>query len=371
MPDVSPTKWHRAHTSWFFEEFVLAEADPGYEAFDPSYRYLFNSYYESVGAHGERATRGLVSRPGAAEISEYRAHVDEAIRGLFRRGAISESTARTLELGIHHECQHQELLLMDIKNVLYSNPLRPAYCEAPPHPERIVAKAGWLEHDGGLVEIGHSGAGFCFDNELPRHLVYLYPFALASTPVTCREWLGFIADGGYERSELWLSEGWAWLQTSSISCPLYWEPAGPDGDHRVFSLRGMVDMDPDEPVCHVSYFEADAYARWAGARLPTEAEWEAVADGEPAGGAWFGNVWEWTSSAYAPYPGFRPLEGSLGEYNGKFMVDQYVLRGGSFGTPPGHSRTTYRNYFPAGARWPFTGLRLATDAFIARSAAAR
>ncbi len=386
MPDVSPTKWHRAHTTWFFETFVLEPHHPGYEAFHPGYGFLFNSYYEGVGPRHARAERGLVSRPGAAEVARYRRAVDDAMGG-FLDAPLEPAIAALVELGLHHEQQHQELLVMDAKHVLSRNPLRPTYVDWPASPPGEVPPLGWLEHGGGVVSVGHGGAAFCFDNELPRHEVLLPPFALAERPVTCGEWCAFIDDGGYRRPELWLSEGWATVVQQGWEAPLYWERA--DGDWHVFTLAGTRPVDPAEPVCHVSYFEADAYARWAGARLPTEQEWEAAAaaaaaatsmpegdfldparphprplgDGTDAtGGATrglLGGVWQWTSSAYAPYPGFAPAPGAVGEYNGKFMVNQYVLRGGSCATPPGHARTTYRNFFPASARWAFSGLRLA------------
>ena len=379
MPDVSPTKWHRAHTSWFFETFVLAPHVPGYREFHPAFAYLFNSYYEAVGPRHARPQRGLLSRPGVAEIASYRAHVDAAMVDVLDvlDGPMTPAVDDLIELGLHHEQQHQELMLMDIKHVLSCNPLQPAYLAGPvtaaPAADRPL---GWIEHAGGLVEVGHGGDGFAFDNELPRHRAWLEPFAVADRPVSCGDWLAFIDDGGYRRPELWLSDGWAAVQSERWEAPLYWHR-----DHRewtVFTLAGSKPVAAGEPVCHISYHEADAYARWAGARLATEAEWEAVAataatqaksfepfdlellhprPGPP--GAFPAGVWEWTSSAYSPYPGFRPAAGAVGEYNGKFMVNQHVLRGGSCVTPPGHVRVTYRNFFPPGARWPFTGARLA------------
>jgi ergothioneine biosynthesis protein EgtB len=389
MPDVSPTKWHRAHTSWFFETFLLVPGLPGYRPFHSDYGYLFNSYYEAVGARHPRPERGLLSRPGAAEVGKYRAHVDEAMERLLDRD-LEPARAALVELGLNHEQQHQELLLMDIKHVLSCNPLRPAYAERPAPPPGRPAPLGWLDHPGGEVEIGHRGPGFAFDNECPRHPVRLAPFALGDRLVTCGEWRDFMADDGYARPELWLSDGWATVNAGGWQAPLYWSPDGA-GDWTVFTLSGERPVDPAEPVAHVSLYEADAYATWCHARLPTEAEWEAVAaataapdspgdpgdPGDPgrfldraalhprpaAGGPQlFGDLWEWTRSAYAPYPGFCPAPGAVGEYNGKFMVNQYVLRGGCCATPPGHVRPTYRNFFPAGARWPFTGLRLARDA---------
>lgn len=384
MPDVSPTKWHRAHTTWFFEEFVLVPHLDGYEVFHPGFRFLFNSYYEAVGARHPRPERGVVTRPGIDEIARYRAHVDAAMVGLVERDDLAPDVAALVELGLHHEQQHQELALMDVEHVLSRNVLDPVY--RPRRVERASRGAqplGWHEHAGGLVEVGHDGSGFAFDNEGPRHRVHLEPFALASRAVTCGEVLDFIDAGGYERPELWLSDGWAAVQTHGWTAPLYWRDDGPEG-WTVFTLAGRQTVDPAEPVCHVSYYEADAIARWSGARLPTEFEWEAVAAGLPVTGnvldldvlhprpaapdptgeprQLFGDVWEWTASAYLPYPGYHPAPGAVGEYNGKFMVNQHVLRGGSCVTPPGHVRATYRNFFPPAARWPFTGVRLARDA---------
>ncbi len=370
MPDASPTKWHRAHTSWFFETFLLEPDLPRYRPFHPEFGYLFNSYYETVGARHPRPERGLVSRPGTEEVGRYRRHVDAAMEDLLDRACTPE-TAALVELGIHHEQQHQELLLMDIKHVLSCNPLHPAYTPGGPSGSpREPRKAGWIEHGGGLVEVGHAGPAFSFDNESPRHCAHLVPFALADRLVTCAEWNEFIDDGGYARPELWLSEGWAAVQATGWRAPLYWT------DDHLFTLAGELPVDPASPVVHVSYFEADAFARWAGCRLPTEAEWEAIAaadagypgaaphDLHPSsadGGQFHGEVWQWTSSSYGPYPGYRPAAGAVGEYNGKFMVNQQVLRGSACITPPTHRRTTYRNFFPAGARWAYSGLRLARD----------
>jgi ergothioneine biosynthesis protein EgtB len=381
MPDVSPTKWHRAHVTWFFETFILSEHQPGYRCFDDAYAYIFNSYYEALGDRHPRRERGLISRPDVHEIANYRAHVDDAMSSLMATHS-EAGLPELITLGLHHEQQHQELLLMDIKHVLSRNPLRPVYLPATSGARTDDAappKAGWTEHDGGTGEIGYGGKGFAFDNEYPRHPVYLSPFALADRPVTCGDWLSFMEDGGYSRPEFWLSDGWSVVMEQGWRAPLYWYPDPDDPDRWLqFTLSGLRPVDPDEPVCHVSYYEADAYAHWTGMRLPTEAEWESVAAGAPVEGnfltsgalhpvpavrsdALFGDVWEWTSSAYTPYPGFRAAAGAVGEYNGKFMVSQYVLRGGSCITPAGHTRATYRNFFPPGARWAFSGLRLARD----------
>ncbi|HET6964969.1 MAG TPA: ergothioneine biosynthesis protein EgtB [Acidimicrobiales bacterium] len=375
MPDVSPTKWHRAHTSWFFETFLLAPSAQGYTPFHPDYAFLFNSYYEAVGPRYTRSRRGCVSRPGCAEVAAYRAHVDERM-DLLIRSAPDDRAGSLVELGVHHEQQHQELLLMDIKHVLSMSPLDPVYRPLPsPAPEEEPAGADWVKHDGGLVEIGHGGSGFAFDNEGPAHQVHLTPFAVADRLVTCGDWIRFIEDGGYQNPALWLSDGWAAVHSEGWEAPLYWHDE--DGTWTVFTLHGRRPVDPAEPVCHVSYYEADAFAAWWGARLPTEFEWEAVAADRPVTGqlsdpasvhpqrqvapAFFGEAWAWTSSAYLPYPGFRPAAGAVGEYNGKFMVNQQVLRGGCCATPDGHVRATYRNFFPPAARWPFTGVRLAKD----------
>jgi ergothioneine biosynthesis protein EgtB len=376
MPDVSPTKWHRGHTSWFFETFIAPREIVEYTPFHPAYGYIFNSYYETVGARHPRAERGLISRPGVAEVAEYRHHVDKVMAEILD-GGVSSATADLIDLGLHHEQQHQELLLMDIKHVLSRNPLQPAYrLDVDPPAAGTASTAGWIEHPGGPVEVGHGDAAFAFDNEFPRHVAHLVPFALADRAVTCGEWRAFMDDGGYERPELWLSDGWAVVQQQRWQAPLYWSPDG--SDWSVFTLAGGRAVNPAEPVCHVSYYEADAYAHWTGGRLPTEFEWEATAapravegnfldarslhpTAQRPGPGLFGDVWEWTSSAYSPYPGFRAPAGAVGEYNGKFMVNQYVLRGGSCVTPLGHARATYRNFFPAGARWAFSGVRLAED----------
>jgi ergothioneine biosynthesis protein EgtB len=375
MPDVSPTKWHRAHTSWFFEEFILGPHSGGYTVHHPQYRYLFNSYYEAVGPRHPRPRRGMLSRPSAAEVGEYRRHVDTHVLGL-AGSSLPPGAADLIVLGLHHEEQHQELLLMDIKHVLAQNPLQPVYraTQAPrPSPGTPL---DWLSHPGGIVEVGADEGGFSFDNERPRHQTLLAPFELATRAVTNAEWIEFIRDDGYSRPELWLSDGWATIVEQGWSAPLYWS-AAEDGWEQ-FTLGGTRPVEPSEPVCHVSYYEADAYAHWAGARLPTEFEWEAVAAERAVDGRFldlrrlhpcaatgpgvqqlYGDVWEWTSSAYSPYPGFVAASGAVGEYNGKFMVNQYVLRGGCCATPPGHVRATYRNFFPASARWAFSGVRLA------------
>jgi ergothioneine biosynthesis protein EgtB len=381
MPDASPVKWHLAHTSWFFETFVLDAHLAGYRPFNAAFRVLFNSYYNAVGDKHPRPQRGLLSRPSLAEVLAYRAHVDAAVATLLAQAERVGRVDELLELGLHHEQQHQELILTDVKHMLSCNPLQPSYASLRPADDAAGAPPlAWNAFAAGLVEIGHDGVSFAFDNEKPRHRQYLNPFALASRPVTNAEYAAFIADGGYQRAELWLSEGWDWLHANRVGAPLYWE----DGDgRRQFTLHGMLPVEADAPVCHVSLFEADAYARWADARLPTEAEWEVAAAGVPLAGHFvetgalrplaagrsgaplvqmFGDVWEWTQSAYAPYPGFRPAAGALGEYNGKFMSSQYVLRGGSCATPRSHIRATYRNFFPAATRWQFSGFRLARDA---------
>lgn len=380
MPDASPTKWHRAHTTWFFEEFVLSGFD-GYEPFDPTFRYLFNSYYEAVGPRQPRPRRGMITRPGVTEIEAYRRHVDSAMTEFLGGTRLSIEQAALVELGLHHEQQHQELLLMDALHLLSQNPTIPTYASRPGLSLQAAAGAtSLIEHDGGLVEIGHDpdapGAGFSFDNESPAHRVWLEPFAVENRLVTCGEWREFIDDGGYSRPELWLSDGWHRIGAEGWQAPLYWRSV--DGRWQVFGLTGQSGLDPTVPVANVSYYEADAFARWRGARLPTEIEWEVAArllacnseespshaDREAHAdhhGQFFGHLWQWTSSAYAPYPGFRPVAGAVGEYNGKFMVDQQVLRGSSFATSPGHERITYRNFFPSAARWAFSGVRIAHD----------
>ena len=352
MPDASPTKWHLAHTTWFFETFVLGPHAPDYRPFDPAYDYLFNSYYEAVGPRHPRPQRGMITRPGVEEIMTYRRYVSKAMAELLQSG--NSGIEPIVELGLHHEQQHQELLLMDAKHLLAQNPLRPAYQAMPARKPEVSALA-WREFEGGLVEIGHDGAGFAFDNEGPRHRVWLEPFALATRPASCGEYLAFITDGGYQRPEFWLSAGWDCVSQREWRAPLYWEK---DGDGwQVFTLAGMRAVDPAEPVCHVSGYEAAAFAKWAGKRLPREQEWETGA-GAVQG---VGQVWEWTASPYVAYPGYREPAGAIGEYNGKFMANQMVLRGGCVATPAGHMRTTYRNFFPPDARWMFGGFRLAED----------
>jgi ergothioneine biosynthesis protein EgtB len=381
MEDASPVKWHLAHTSWFFETLVLEPAMSGYRVFHPQYRFLFNSYYNTIGDQYARPQRGLLTRPSLEEVLAYRRHVDHHVGNLLDKGPDLQAEHRaTVELGLHHEQQHQELTLTDLKHALFQNPLQPAYREAPAPAPVGSASHDWHGHPEGLVWIGHEGTSFAFDCETPRHRVFVEAFELGSRPVTNVEYLAFVEDGGYERPDLWLSDGWAVRQARGWSAPLYWGRR--DGERTVFTLGGPSPLRPDEPVCHVSYYEADAYARWAGARLPTEAEWECAAAGvelrghfvesgrlHPAPAApggegpvqLFGDVWEWTRSAFAPYPGYRPPAGPLGEYNGKFMCNQITLRGGSCATARSHFRPTYRNFFFPDARWQFSGIRLARD----------
>ena len=371
FPDASPAKWHLAHTTWFFETFILRDHVPGYRAFDERFSFLFNSYYEAEGPRHARPRRGMLSRPSLEELRDYRAYVDEAIGKAFPD--LPPAALGLVELGVNHEQQHQELLLTDILATFAENPLEPRYAELPAAACFAVEPLSWHRGREGIVEIGASGDGFAFDCEGPRHRVFLSAHELASRRVTNREWREFIDDGGYLTPTLWLSEGWDWVQREQIERPLYWRNDGSE-----FTLAGRRDIDWAAPVAHVSYFEADAFARWAGARLPTEAEWEDFATSadpmignqldqsgavlpRPGGGV-FGDVWEWTSSAYASYPGFAPVEGAVGEYNGKFMCGQFVLKGASCATPRGHSRASYRNFFPPSARWQFTGVRLARDA---------
>ncbi|WP_191082681.1 ergothioneine biosynthesis protein EgtB [Roseococcus microcysteis] len=357
MPDASPAKWHRAHTTWFFETFVLKPHVEGYEGFDPDFAYLFNSYYLAAGPRHARPRRGMLTRPATARVTAYRAHVDRAMAALLA-GPLSPEVATLVELGLRHEEQHQELLLTDALHLMAQNPLNPAmdpaWREATPPP----AMLRWLDGPSGMMAVGHDGEGFAFDNEAPRHRVFLEPFAIADRPVSNAEWMEFIADGGYRTASLWMSEGWAQCEAEGWQAPEHWEPR--DGNWLGFTPGGLGTLHPDAPVRHISWYEADAYARWAGCRLPTEQEWE-VSSALPGFLAAEGHVWQWTGSAYRPYPGFRPWAGAVGEYNGKFMIGQMVLRGGSRATPPGHARPTYRNFFPPGARWQFTGLRLAKD----------
>ncbi|MBT9458131.1 MAG: ergothioneine biosynthesis protein EgtB [Burkholderiaceae bacterium] len=359
MPDASPVKWHLAHTSWFFETVVLRPHLPGYEVFDPAFAQLFNSYYVSLGPRHPRPQRGLLTRPSLQQVLDYRAHVDAAIARLLHQGG--SDAMQLLELGLHHEQQHQELLLTDAKHLFSLSPLLPAWGDAGPHPAADAERSGgWSTFTSQEALIGHAGNGFAFDNETPRHPVLLQPYALADDLVSCGEYLAFINDGGYRRPELWLSDGWATVTAQDWQAPLYWNL---DDAQRptVFTLAGERALDPATPVCHLSFYEAAAYAEWAGHRLPTEFEWESAANQSKALRQVFGAVWQWTRSSYDPYPGFRPWTGAISEYNGKFMVGQLVLRGGSCATPEGHSRASYRNFFPPAARWQFTGLRLARD----------
>ena len=359
MPDTSPTKWHRAHTTWFFETFLLRRFAACYQPFDPQYEYLFNSYYEAVGPRHARPERGLVTRPGVEEVTEYRRFVDDEMTVLLDCG-MPASIAWLVELGLHHEQQHQELLVMDIHHAFSRNPCRPTY-GALPWPVSGAGAPGWIGHAGGLVDVGHAAECFAFDNEQPRHRAHLEPFEVSSSLVTCGEWLEFVADGGYERAELWMSDGWATVQACGWRSPEYWFQS--DGEWHVHALDRVGPVEAGAPVEHVSWYEADAFARWSGARLPLEAEWEQVApDPDTAvSEGWYGAVWQWTASPYVSYPGFRPASGAVGEYNGKFMVNQQVLRGSAAPTPPGHARRTYRNFFPPHARWAFSGVRLARD----------
>lgn len=379
MPDASPTKWHLAHVTWFLETFILRDHVAGYRAFDDSFGYLFNSYYEAEGARHSRAARGLITRPSLAQILDYRAHVETALHGEWNN--LPEAALQLTELAIHHEQQHQELLLTDILHLFSQNPTLPAYWPEPglrTATRDAAAPLGWIEGPSGIQPIGHGGNGFAFDCEGPRHEVLLQPFALADRTVTNGEWIQFMDDGGYSEPKHWLADGWAWVQSDGIAAALYWQHD--DGQWLSFGLEGLRAVDPAAPVSHINLYEADAYASWAGARLPTEAEWEVVAGSrdpnegnqldtagvvrpaESEASALFGNVWQWTGSAYRPYPGFRAAEGAVGEYNGKFMSGQFVLRGGSCATPRGHMRASYRNFFYPHQRWQFTGLRLARDA---------
>ncbi len=381
MPDASPAKWHLAHTSWFFETFVLRDSVPGYRLFDESWPFLFNSYYEAEGAFHPRDRRGMLTRPTLAEVMRYRQDVDAAI--LEALPAIVECCPELLELGLNHEQQHQELLLTDLKHLFFQNPLGPALwpCPAVGKPHHVSADIAWHPGRSGPVDIGATGTSFAFDCERPAHRQHLAPHALADRPVTNAEWCAFIADNGYATASLWLSDGWAWVRREDITAPLYWRRTARGWE--AFTLSGWHAVDPSAPVTHISLYEADAFATWAGARLPTEQEWESAAGehnpllgiqldkaeavhpqfvpGADGLSSLFGNVWEWTGSCFRPYPGFRPAAGTLGEYNGKFMSGQFVLKGGSCATPRGHLRASYRNFFHPHQRWQFTGLRLAKD----------
>ncbi len=385
MPEASPTKWHLAHTSWFFETFVAKPHLPDYRPLNPQYAFLFNSYYNAAGRMHARPQRGLISRPTVAETYAYRNHVDEMVEKLLETADEQrlEGLAPLIILGLNHEQQHQELMLTDIKHVFWMNPLRPVFRQQKIPAGSASGDAGWRDFKEGIYAIGHDGTGFSFDNEGPRHQVLLRPFSLASRLVTNREYLGFMEQGGYKRPEFWLSLGWNTVNERGWDAPLYWEQQR-NGKWWMMTLSGMREVRWDEPVCHVSYFEADAYARWAGARLPSEPEWEVAAADAPIDGNFaeagyfhptpvgddsspdalrqmFGDVWQWTQSSYSPYPGYAPVAGALGEYNGKFMCNQYVLRGASCATPKSHVRRTYRNFFPPDARWQFMGIRLTKD----------
>jgi ergothioneine biosynthesis protein EgtB len=369
MPDASPTKWHLAHTTWFFEAVVLVPHAPAYQVFDKHFFHLFNSYYEALGSRHPRPERGLLTRPDLARVHAYRKHVDAAMQRFIREADEDtwQAAGPLVELGLNHEQQHQELILTDILHAFSCNPLFPAYERAGTPPSRIAGGTplmSWIEMPGGVVKVGHAGRGFAYDNETPRHAVLLAPYRIADRLVTCGEYAQFMADGGYRRAPLWLSDGWAAVQAGGWEAPAYWiapgDPRAPAPHWQVFGLGGVRPLDPAAPVSALSFYEAAAYAEWAGARLPTEFEWEA-AFRAPDISQMTGYVWQWTRSSYDPYPGFRPLAGAVGEYNGKFMVGQLVLRGGSHATPAGHARATYRNFFPPGARWQFSGLRLAKD----------
>ncbi len=386
MDDASPTKWHLAHTTWFYESFILKPTLPDYREFSADFEYCFNSYYESKGERQPRGRRGLLTRPSVSQVRDYRAHVDAALARMFADGFVGappDPLLAMIELGINHEQQHQELLLTDVLSLFAAQPLRPAYREPQPKPDKPSAADDlkFIAFDGGIHAVGYDGTGFFYDNEGPRHEALLYPYRLANRCVTNGEWLAFTEAGGYSEPLLWLADGWATVKTHGWKAPLYWEQR--DGVWHQMTLEGLLPVDPADPVTHISFYEANAFATWAGKRLPTEFEWEAATNGYPLTGndlttnalrprrattsdgrlsQLFGDVWEWTSSAYLPYPGYRPAPGAVGEYNGKFMVSQNVLRGGSCATAPGHIRATYRNFFYPQQRWQFTGLRLAEDA---------
>lgn len=377
-PDTSPPKWHLGHTTWFFEKFILRPFSEGYKTFDQRFDYIFNSYYETVGEYAPKPSRSTVSRPSLETVMEYRKHVEEAMASLLdRKDGDGEIHGRTI-LGINHEQQHQELLLMDIKRNFYQSPYRPSYAGGK-KPASAPGTSEFIDFPEQVSSIGYSGEGFCFDNETPSHRELVPGFSISSRPVTNGDFIAFIEDGGYRKPGLWLSAGWEWRASNRVEMPLYWEKEA--DAYRYFTLYGMQDIDPNEPVMHISYYEADAFARWSGGKLPTEPQWEIamsshsegvdnyleagkytpVSGGESSGMAGMGNSWEWTLSAYLPYPGYRPLAGSLGEYNGKFMSGQMVLKGSSFSTPKGHSRITYRNFYTPGSRWQFSGMRLSRD----------
>jgi ergothioneine biosynthesis protein EgtB len=365
MPDASPAKWHRAHTTWFFEQFVLLPHVPGYQVFDQAFCFLFNSYYEAVGPRHPRPSRGLLTRPSASQVTQYRRHVDTALLRVMP--SLSPDVLAVVELGLHHEQQHLEVLITDMLHAFAANPLFPAMIpdwreplgmQPPTADETIGGATTFVECSAGLHRIGHDGNGFCFDNETPEHTAYLHPHAIAAHLVRNRSWLDFIQDGGYQTPSLWMSDGWATAQSAGWGAPLHWREQ--DGDWFQFGPGGLVPLVPDAPVRHISWYEADAFARWSQARLPTEAEWEA-ASAHPDVREVTGHVWQWTESAYRPYPGYQAAPGAIGEYNGKFMINQMVLRGGSLATPQGHTRKTYRNFFHPDKRWQFTGLRLAKD----------
>ncbi len=389
MPDASPAKWHLAHLTWFFETFILEKYERGFTPFDASFRVLFNSYYTGIGDRFPRPQRGLISRPSLDQVFSYRRNVDQRVLAVLDSHEADAELAQLVALGLQHEQQHQELLLTDIKHALSFSPLRPAYAQRWPLTMTHPQPQRWIAYPGGLVEHGYDEANdgdFSFDNETPRHRAYVAPFELASRLLTNGDVMAFMADSGYRRPELWLSMGWDWVQTANRDCPLYWDSSSGADAPRNFTLQGTVEVDSNTPACHLSYFEADAMARWAGARLPTEFEWELAARSLPAtdpaanfveraayhplplrGSAqqapaqMMGDVWEWTQSNYNPYPGYKPWEGLVGEYNGKFMCNQFVLRGGSCATPQSHARASYRNFFPPDAQWQFSGVRLARD----------